>query len=489
MASTDEDSRLLPQSVREKLEAIVFDANSFPHGALRLNTLKEWERWAHLVDLEVWLPEPVVWELAEHAASAWTEFDAITKKASKALTNAGVEVQARSAHTTREEVIRKVETEIRALGPSLRVLQLDGDVAIEALKDQVLQRKPAKVRDKVKTGASDSAWLRQVLKTANNDPGKFVIVGSDADVYKAFETWGLAKPTMVPLRNLQGALFVLSEPDADLVEKISGFLRATVGSPLEGGRTPDRDLVLGDIKDPAALVDNPLVDQISDVDLVHLEAVVGLNQIKINHLTGVVSAQVFLSPAVEYSGLHIEENGTVWPQSGAIPGVVIRDVINFTLSGGSVIKAESQSGEAVAFGEQDKAFEEPENAFQEFLEALLLVPGIALAPGMSEAVTDLEVGGELTVFLGDHTLNVSTSDTGDGGWSASLTLTADGWSDSMNLWCEWDATKNPSEIPDMFPAWIICTDLASTWRVPGEWAAPTWIIQALIPKEEGQSPY
>ncbi|MFI2369901.1 hypothetical protein [Streptomyces sp. NPDC018833] len=487
MASAGEDPRLLPQSVREKLEAIVFDANSFPHGALRLNTLKEWERWAHLVDLEVWLPEPVVWELAEHAASAWTEFEAITRKASKALTNAGVEVEARSAHTTREEVIRKVESEIRALGPSLRVLRLDGDVAIEALKDQVLQRRPARVRDKVKTGASDSAWLRQVLKTANNDPDKFVIVGSDADVYKAFETWGLAKPRMVPLQNLQRALFVLDEPDADLVEKISRFLRAAVGSPLEGGRTPDGDIVLGDIKEPAALVDNPLVDQISDVDLVRLEAIVGLNQIKINHLTGVVSAQVFLSPAVEYSGLLIEENGTVWPQSGAIPGVVVRDVINFTLSGGAVIKAQSQSGEAVAFGEQDKAFDEPETAFQEFLEALLLVPGIALAPGTSEAVTDLEVGGELTVFLGDHTLNVTTSDTDDGGWSASLTLSADGWSESMDLWCEWDATKNPFEIPDMFPAWIICTDLASTWRVPGEWAAPTWIIQALISEEEGQS--
>jgi hypothetical protein len=487
MATAGEDPQLLPQSVREKLEAIVFDANSFPHGALRLNTLKEWERWAHLVDLEVWLPEPVVWELAEHAASAWTEFDAIARKASKALTNAGIEVQTRSAHTTREEVISKVESEIRALGPSLRVLKLDGDVAIEALKDQVLQRKPAKVRDKVKTGASDSAWLRQVLKTANNDPDKFVIVGSDADVYKAFETWGLAKPRMVPLQSLQRALFVLDEPDADLVEKISRFLRATVGSPLEGGRTPDHDLVLGDIKEPAALIDNPLVDQISDVDLVRLEAVVGLNQIKINHLTGVVSAQVFLSPAVEYSGLHIEENGTVWPQSGSISGVVIRDVINFTLSEGAVIKAQSQSGEAVAFGEQDKAFDEPETAFQEFLEALLLVPEIALAPGMSEAVTDLEVGGELTVFLGDHTLNVTTSDADDGGWSASLTLSADDWSESMDLWCEWDATKNPFEIPDMFPAWIICTDLASTWRIPGEWAAPTWIIQSLFSKEEVQS--
>ncbi|WP_331736790.1 hypothetical protein OG426_55380 (plasmid) [Streptomyces canus] len=177
MASAQPQRKLLPQSVREKLKAIVFDTNSFPNGGLRLSILKEWERRAGLANLEIWLPEPVLWELAEHAATAWDEYQAIAKRAGKALSYAGLETPAGSAYGSRDEVFKAVEDGIRSLGPALRVLELDGAVAVEALKDQVLQRRPAKPRDGVKTGASDSAWLRQVLKTAGGDRDTFVIVG------------------------------------------------------------------------------------------------------------------------------------------------------------------------------------------------------------------------------------------------------------------------------------------------------------------------
>ncbi|MDQ0904184.1 hypothetical protein QFZ22_000169 [Streptomyces canus] len=488
MAAAQSQPKLLPQAVREKLRAIVFDTNSFPRGGLRLSTLKEWERRAGLADLEIWLPEPVVWELAEHAASSWDEYQAITKTAGKALSYAGLEVHTSSPHGSRAEVIKAVEEAIRSLGPALRVLELDGDVAIAALKDQILQRKPAKSRDGVKTGASDSAWLRQVLKTAGGDPHTFVIVGGDRDVYKAFEEWNLEKPSMVSLEDLQEALFVLDEPDTSVVEKIATFLRGLVGSPLDGGRTRDGTLTIGEISGPADLVDDWLTDQVHDVSLVHLEAFAGLNQIKIDRLTGVVSAQVFLCPKVEYSSWTLDPDGTARTHSGSVPGVVVRDVLSFTIEDGTVVRAESQSGLAAAFGGQKRGFDESDEAFNELLDALTLVPEIGVDPELSGTITDLEVGGERTISFGDHALTV-TSEGSDEGWATTLTLSNGARSKSLELRCEWDPTKNPHEMPDLFPAWVVFTESEVSYRAPGLWAAPVWVIENLMPEEQPSAPW
>ncbi|MEU6012152.1 hypothetical protein [Streptomyces sp. NPDC047453] len=484
MATSDAQPRLLPQPVREKLRSIVFDTNSFPNGGLRLSTLKEWERRARLAGLEIWLPEPVVWELAEHAATTWDEYQAITNKAGKALSHAGLEVPTGSPYGSRDEVIQEVEGKIRSLGTALRVLQLDGDVAVEALKDQVLQRAPAKPRDGVKTGASDSAWLRQVLKTAGDDPDQFVIVGSDRDVYKAFEAWKRGKPWMVPLRDLQEALFVLDEPDDSVVQKIATFLRSLVGSPLKAGGTPDGRLVLGEVKDLAGLVDDWQSDRIHDVSLVQLEAFAGFNQVKINRLTGVVTAQVFLCPTVAYTSWSLDAEGEARTHSGAVPGIVVRDVLSFTLENGAVVKAESESGEAVAFGVDDGASAGPEEAFNELLDVLTLIPGVESKPGLSDAITELEVGGELTVFLDNHTLAFTSEEDHDGGWRATVDLSKTGSSKSIELNCAWDATRNPYEMPDLFPDWVVYTDANVAWGVLSEWGALVWITENLVPEED-----
>lgn len=202
----------LPEAVRHGLRAIVFDTNSFPRGGLDLDILREWGHRAAEDGFEVWVPEPVMWELTEHAAASWEAWRVSTNLARKALQAAGLRAFSDDPYSSRAEVMAAVETSVRSLAPSVRIIELDGDLAVEALRDQVQIRPPAKKKSDVKTGAADSAWIRQILRAAEDDMDSVVIVGADADVYAAFKDWNLSKPHMVPLHALQKTLFVLETP-------------------------------------------------------------------------------------------------------------------------------------------------------------------------------------------------------------------------------------------------------------------------------------
>lgn len=483
MASSNHSEKL-SEAALQKLEAIVFDTNSFPSGSLELRTLQEWGRRASLADLEVWVPESVLWELAEHAAASWEEHRVSTNRARKAMQRAGLDVPAQAPYESRESVVDAVESAVRSLMPAVRVLSLDSDVAQEALRDQVLQRPPAKKKHDVKTGAADSAWIRQVLKTAGDDVEKFIIVGADKDVYQAFEAWNLGQPCMVPLRNLQETLFVLETPESSIREAIVAFLQGVVSCPLDGGKNPDGTLFLGDIEDPAKLVMDWRLDQVHDVSIVRLDAFVGMNRLSIDRLTHVVKAQVFFFVEAEYSGWKIDQDGETVAHSSAIPQVMLRDVLNFTLEDGSVRQAQSETGQAQAFAKDDHAFSESWEAFDALVEAMSLVPGLD-----SSEIQAVGIGEEFSCALGDFTLTlISEHGGGDPDWSASITLSRAGWSESLDVWCEWDGSRVPYEMPDLLPAYVIVADNVHI-RAPGEWAAPVWMIDRIwpTPPEETQA--
>ncbi|MFI6086044.1 hypothetical protein ACIBBB_34755 [Streptomyces sp. NPDC051217] len=206
---------------------------------------------------------------------------ASTNRARKSMQAAGLRIPSDDLYYSRAEVMAAVDTSVRSLAPSVRIIALDGDLAVEALRDQVQIRPPAKKKSDVKTGAADSAWIRQVLRAADNDIDSFVIVGADADVYEAFKGWNRPKPHMVPLHALQRTLFVLEAPSDEIKDALVQFLQGLVGQRLEAGRTPDEDLILGDVAVLTELVDDWEDDQIRDVELGRIRAVVGMNQVKI----------------------------------------------------------------------------------------------------------------------------------------------------------------------------------------------------------------
>jgi hypothetical protein len=58
----------LDEGARARLKAVVFDTASMGRGRPVLETLRLWAELAATNELELWIPEPVVWEWAEHVA-------------------------------------------------------------------------------------------------------------------------------------------------------------------------------------------------------------------------------------------------------------------------------------------------------------------------------------------------------------------------------------------------------------------------------------
>lgn len=467
----------LPESVRHGLRAIVFDTNSFPTGGLNLELLKDWGVRAAEEDFEVWVPEPVVWELAEHAAASWELWLASAKKVRKTMRTAGLTVPASDGpYSSREEVLEAVEGLVRGLAPSVRILELDGDLAAAALRDQVELHPPAKKKSDVKTGAADSAWIRQVLRTAENNVDSFMIADADADVYQAFKGWDLPKPHMVPLHMLAESLFVLKAPSAEIRNIVVEFLQGVVDLPLEAGQTPDGELILGDVADLSKQVNEWELDQVRDVELGRVHALVGMNQMKVSR-RGLVTAQVFLLADAQYNGSRVNENGTTNGHSVIIPQILVQDVLSFTLDEGVVTRARSETGRAVANRADDSAYYEPGEAFDDFIDALSLLPGL-----------DRDLGGgaydstNADARINDFELNVTTKECGgDPMWSATLTLSKEGWSRSMTVRCEWDLGRVPYEMPDLLPAYVLVTDELTPF--PADWAASAWVINHVWARE------
>src|SRR5687768_17238186 len=72
------------------IKAVVFDTNAFGEkGAIDLRLLERWRQLAEGEDLEIWLPEPVVWEAAIHAAEHAAEHRAFLKKSVPFMKRAG----------------------------------------------------------------------------------------------------------------------------------------------------------------------------------------------------------------------------------------------------------------------------------------------------------------------------------------------------------------------------------------------------------------
>ncbi|MFF0170681.1 hypothetical protein [Streptomyces prasinus] len=469
----------LPESVRHGLRAIVFDTNSFPRGGLDLDLLREWGQRALDDGFEVWVPEPVLWELAEHAAASWEAWRASTNRARKSMQAAGLRIPSDDPYSSRAEVMAAVDASVRSLVPSVRIIALDGDLAVEALRDQVQIHPPANKKSDVKTGAADSAWIRQVLRTADNDIDSFVIVGADADVYDAFKGWSLPKPHMVPLHALQGTLFVLEAPSDETKDALVRFLQGVVGQPLKAGRTPDEDLTLGQVGVLTDLVDDWEDDQIRDVELGDIRAVVGMNEVKISR-RGLATAQVFLLVDADYSGWRIDEDGTLLARSSNLPQILVRDVLSFTLDGGAVTRARSETGQAMASRANNHAYGDPSDALFELIDTLRLIPGAE-----EDDLEDLMVDGTgYTTFSNgfDLALEVERGG-GDPHWTATFTLSKEEWSATLEVRCEWDALRVPYEDPDLFPAYVLTSDEAYDRNIPAEWALAAWAIDHMWPHE------
>lgn len=198
----------LDLEARDRLIAAVFDANCFSRGRPDLEQLRYLAERLAEIGIETWIPEPVAWEWAQHIGEDWDTVRVGLGDENKRVIRAGV-TGFQSAHAdsgeAAEEFLRLLEQ-----APDLVSVPLSPASARDGLRDQVLLKPPGRRKEGVKTGASDSAWLRDVLHRADGDASRLLFVSEDKDIPAALSAWGKGTPLMRPLRDLLATLFTVT---------------------------------------------------------------------------------------------------------------------------------------------------------------------------------------------------------------------------------------------------------------------------------------
>jgi len=191
------------------------------------------------LDVEVWIPEPVLWEWAEHLFSTVQEARAAYGTALKYAREAEISL---SRDVDQDGLDGDVEWFVERLQKALdgraqvRVLRLKDhpDAAALGLRDQVLlvgvgERIHGAGTVSVKTGASDSASMRLVAAAAGARPTDVVVVSNDSDVAKHFAAG--ARPVIVPsLWDAQGSLLALKPGSEAVAEQAETAIRYVLTS-------------------------------------------------------------------------------------------------------------------------------------------------------------------------------------------------------------------------------------------------------------------
>lgn len=278
--SGSDDPTILPWARQRRIRAVVFDTNAF--GPLPdLAQLEHRATDLHRIGIEIWIPEPVAWEWAEHLSTRWTELAAKVRSLHADLSRGRLPVPdpAEWQPPGVEQVVDHFLEGLRSLA-NVRLIPLSPDNARAAVRDQVLLLPPAKTKGRdVKTGASDSGWLRDVIAAAGSVE-HLVFVTTDADVRRACDAWGQPEAITCKVPDLPLMFNDAADDDGAAARAIARHLVATT-------RDQDGDDIILDIPslnvslDSAAAVDMRRPARITTAEIVGITEFAGLSNTKV----------------------------------------------------------------------------------------------------------------------------------------------------------------------------------------------------------------
>ncbi|MGP9017707.1 hypothetical protein ACT1U9_04770 [Streptomyces sp. BR1] len=278
----------LDAASRSRLQAVVFDTNAFGHGLPDLRQLRLTAAQMGEAGLETWVPEPVAWEWAEHLAKEVEAYRSAAGSVIKRMERGGITAEVPVLPTA--DPAETTGLFLKELGdiPHLTVLPLSGDAARAGLRDQIMQTGPGRRKQGIKTGASDSAWLREVLTAAGGSFAGILLLTQDrADIHAACQGLGIAPPTMLTVRDLaQSVLGFVADP-GHISKLITTYFANVIVELHELSREgvpahPEFDL--GTIEVDPVLLDGyrwPQM-QIHDVSVRHLDRVVAVSDVRVD---------------------------------------------------------------------------------------------------------------------------------------------------------------------------------------------------------------
>ncbi len=121
----------------------------------------------------------------------------------------------------------------------------------------------------------------------------------------------------------------------------------------------------------------------------------------------------------------------------------------------------------------DYFYWDPDDAVNELLEALSCTPGIEIEAELDEGV----IPGEMSYTANGRSVTLEKIDRGDGEWEIFISVHNGDHASEITITCEFDASANPTEEPDLFPAWKVSTSRTSRFTAPGVWGVSQWLIE------------
>jgi hypothetical protein len=482
-SKTTTESALLDRTIRDKLIAVVVDANAYGEVGPNLARLAALARDLAKIRIKTWVPEPVAWEWAEHLAAQWILARNFVKGPLGHLTAAGLPPLAITPGCADRDAV--IETFLAALAavPHLEVVALTGESAIAGLKDQILQQAPAKTKsqDKVKTGGSDSAWLRDVLQRADG-PNSLLFLSRDKDIIQAYDAWKLGKPLMRAPGEVRSALFDYVPAGID-----DQWLVARLLSPLAPVALDEATQVPGQL---VGKVDG-LLDALdldweehgwTGGDLTRLSALAGLEDVVCEppelHEPGkqpgtrtLRATVLFLADAEITHAYRLDDDEPLVEATFSRTGLVARTTLVVKLQSDKLIEVRPDSDTTVFTG---GIFEDSWDAFEDIDDALTGVPGLVLPDKWGGWQTT----GEVQIFVegADRTAELSWNYGENGGFSLTI-----GDADA-EVTCGYDDTAwaGGSDGFHVEPPYYLTVDTPEI-SGGGAWHLASWMIHALQP--------
>jgi hypothetical protein len=385
---------------RAKLKAIVLDTNSMGNKHLNLDILAEWAQRCQDNDLELWVPEVVLAEWAEHAAEQFTLARDAAGDARRWLRHIGIESTWPVEDPT--DVIEHVLTEVRAI-PGVTVIPMHPEDAKEAVLDQILLRSPGERRNKVKTGAADSAWIRSVYRMADGDVDGLLVISGDTNAIHLCKRLGWSTPSVVPrLFDLPRVLQLYERATIDQMWRLCEAVSAEL--PTNFFNSP-YVLDLGEI-DPkemreavAGQIDDNLVDFMQDASLVSIDELAGVEQVLVAKDDATFLAEIHLLGTVSVQTAGFDNDGAPVYEEEQIANLRLRLRAEVYVVNGRVERFVTD-GEPVRVMAHDEGARSPSDALRCARAALDIIPGVGdgLFPPSEGGVRTLRVHGHDVVL-------------------------------------------------------------------------------------------
>ena len=168
---------------------VVVDANQLgDKGHVNPRSLRFLARALSIEERELWIPEPVLWEWAEHMVSDLLAASSGTRTALRLLAPEAADLMERPQDYLATKVI-----ETLADIPNVLVLSPHGDAWRLGVRDQVLAMGAGRRKSDVKTGAADTVSVHAVHHH-ETDASKYLVHGADADWMKVYTANGWTPP-------------------------------------------------------------------------------------------------------------------------------------------------------------------------------------------------------------------------------------------------------------------------------------------------------